>query len=306
MKNSRFYNQAELLLRILPVINRESDFALKGGTAINFFVRDLPRLSVDIDLAYLPIKGREESLREISEALLRIEDTLLRIIPGLKCQRKQNAHTKLLYGLIAASDNAIVKIEPNTTIRGSIFPATELNLCSRAQEIFEISLEVRSLIPEELYAGKICAALDRQHPRDLFDVKLLFENEGITEKLRKSFIVYLVSHPRPIEEVLNPNRQDIASLFANEFQGMTSNVDLTIENLLTVREELIEKIRLSLTYDERNFLLSFKNKQPEWNLLGLNEIEKLPAVQWKLVNLKNMKSEKHNKAYLKLEKYLSL
>jgi hypothetical protein len=58
-----FFRQAELLLRIIPLIDREASFALKGGTAINFFVRDLPRISVDIDLVYLPIGERDESLR---------------------------------------------------------------------------------------------------------------------------------------------------------------------------------------------------------------------------------------------------
>ncbi len=53
-----------LLLRCLPEIDRQRCFALKGGTAINFFVRDLPRISVDIDLAYLPLHPRNEALRE--------------------------------------------------------------------------------------------------------------------------------------------------------------------------------------------------------------------------------------------------
>jgi predicted nucleotidyltransferase component of viral defense system len=59
MKDTVFFRQAELLLRILPLIYKEYVFALKGGTAINFFVRDLLRLSVDIDLTYLPLKNRD-------------------------------------------------------------------------------------------------------------------------------------------------------------------------------------------------------------------------------------------------------
>ncbi len=68
MKNTIYYQRAELLLRVLPAIATESCFALKGGTAINFFIRDLPRLSVDIDLTYLPIESREQTLLHISEA----------------------------------------------------------------------------------------------------------------------------------------------------------------------------------------------------------------------------------------------
>ena len=61
----RYRNQVRLLLSVLPIIADIDFFALKGGTAINFFWRDFPRLSVDIDLTYLPIKGRDESLQEI-------------------------------------------------------------------------------------------------------------------------------------------------------------------------------------------------------------------------------------------------
>jgi hypothetical protein len=52
MIDTVYFRQAELLLRVLPLVDREAVFALKGGTAINFFVRDLPRVPVDIDLVY--------------------------------------------------------------------------------------------------------------------------------------------------------------------------------------------------------------------------------------------------------------
>ena len=65
MKSSPFFKQVELLLRTLPYIAAEKCFALKGGTAINLFVRDMPRLSVDVDLTYLPVEPREESLGKI-------------------------------------------------------------------------------------------------------------------------------------------------------------------------------------------------------------------------------------------------
>ena len=61
MIDSVYFKQAELLLRILPLIDREAAFAMKGGTAINFFARDLPRISVDIDLVYLPVGERESN-----------------------------------------------------------------------------------------------------------------------------------------------------------------------------------------------------------------------------------------------------
>ena len=75
--DNRYYGQVRLLVRVLPTVAREQCFALKGGTAINLFIRDLPRLSVDIDLAYLPLVGYDDSRREIDAALRRIADELV-------------------------------------------------------------------------------------------------------------------------------------------------------------------------------------------------------------------------------------
>lgn len=91
MKDSTFFKQAELLLRILPIIYTENNFAVKGGTAINCFVREVPRLSVDIDLAYLPINSREEALNDIENSLGRIENLIQRVIPGTYCSKKLSA-----------------------------------------------------------------------------------------------------------------------------------------------------------------------------------------------------------------------
>ncbi|MCK7518802.1 MAG: nucleotidyl transferase AbiEii/AbiGii toxin family protein [Ignavibacteriales bacterium] len=83
------------------------------------------------------------------------------------------------------------------------------------------------LIPyqlEDLYGGEICT-LDRQHPRDLFDIKLLMENEGLTVGIVKAFVFYLISHDEPIVEVLNPGLQDITKMTETEFAGMSSEGD---------------------------------------------------------------------------------
>ncbi|MBX3737982.1 MAG: nucleotidyl transferase AbiEii/AbiGii toxin family protein [Candidatus Didemnitutus sp.] len=72
MRNTPFFRQADLLVQVVPFVNAEACFALKGGTAINFFVRDFPRLSVDIDLVYLALEDRPTTLRGIDAALQRI------------------------------------------------------------------------------------------------------------------------------------------------------------------------------------------------------------------------------------------
>ena len=76
MTAERYLDQVDLLMRVIPEIAPEADFALKGGTAINLFVRDLPRLSVDIDLVYLPVADRETSLAAVRDGLERIAQRL--------------------------------------------------------------------------------------------------------------------------------------------------------------------------------------------------------------------------------------
>lgn len=83
MRDTTFYPQAELLLRCLPSVASETCFAMKGGTAINMFVRPMPRLSVDIDLTYLPIEDRKTSLHNISAAIERIAIKIQKTVPGM-------------------------------------------------------------------------------------------------------------------------------------------------------------------------------------------------------------------------------
>ena len=301
MPNNKYLKQAELLLRLLPLIMREEVFALKGGTAINFFWRELPRISVDIDLAYTKIQERDLSLMDISDRLAAIEGRVKRVLQGIQItQQRDNGRIR---GLIINNNEAVVKVEVNTVIRGTVFPVVKKNLCDKAEKQFELTLTCHTLSLEDLYGGKICAALERPHPRDLFDVKLLLENEGITENIRKSFIIYLISQNRPIVEILNPGLQDIRQTFENEFAGLPM-INVSLDELLDARSKLIKEIKRSLSEDEVQFLLSFKKKKPKWDLLGLNNVEELPAIRWKLINLEQMPIEKHAEAYKKLKDYL--
>ena len=303
MKGTVFYKQTELLLRILPLIYKEDVFALKGGTAINFFVRDLPRLSVDIDLTYLPVNDRNFALNEIRSILLLISEGIKKRIPGTRVIPKRIHGAEFIKGLIINREGVTVKIEPNLVLRGSVYPPEIKMLSKKAQDYFELSLQSRILSPYDLYAGKICAALDRQHPRDLFDVHLLLKNEGLKPEIRKAFIVYLVSHPRPMVEILSPQKKDIRDIFEKEFKGMIAE-HITFEALETTRNKLVAILREELTPDERKFIVSMKRGQPVWDLLELEGIKDLPAVKWKLLNISKMDPSKHRKAIHKLRNYL--
>jgi len=304
-RDTVFFRQAELLLRVLPLVNEEKVFALKGGTAINFFLRDLPRLSIDIDLTYLPINARETALSDIDKALLRISTRVEKVIPGVRVFSKRDRDFNLVASLLIRRGDATIKVEPNPVLRGSVFPAKTSVLCKKARNLFELSLEVRTLSFEDLYGGKACAALDRQHPRDLFDINMLFKNEGLQEKVRKAFIVYLVSHFRPMIEILNPHWGDLPPVFEKEFQGMVVE-PVTAEELKRTGEQLVSKLHEEMTQEERRFIVSVKEGKPKWDMLGVIGIENLPAVQWKLQNIRRMTPAKHQEAIRKLRDYLGV
>jgi len=293
MKNSPYFEQAVLMLRVIPHVTAESCFALKGGTAINLFVRDMPRLSVDIDLTYLPAdEPRETALQKMSSALVRVAAAVKKTIPGVKVQETRAREQDRIAKLVVATGRTRIKIEPNEVIRGTVFPAEERGLTPRAEELFELAVTARTLSVADLYGGKLCAALDRQHPRDLFDVKVLLENEGITDEIRKAFIVYLASHDRPINELIDPVRKDIRRIYESEFAGMTVN-EIEYEDLIATREMLITTLGQRLTDAEKAFLISMKEGKPKWELMGLEGIEKLPAIQWKLLNIQKLRKDKH-------------
>ncbi len=300
---SPYYRQVRLLTRILPLVAQEPCFALKGGTAINLFVRDLPRLSVDIDLVYLPMDDRETALKNITTALDRIADAILKAMPDAQIIRSFEGRADALRLFVTQAGDRI-KVELSPVLRGTVFPQ-ELREFSPSVAARFGYVEMPLLSFPDLYAGKICAALDRQHPRDLFDVKLLFENEGLTPDLVKTFVVYLISHNRTMGELLRPTRKEIAGLYHGEFLNMAQD-EVGLEELLEVRERLVEEINKALTNDQKRFLVSFKARNPDWSLLGLAGAESLPAVRWKMQNLERMPEDKHNNALDSLRAILNV
>ncbi len=255
MAFSEIYDrQVRLLLQLLPLVAMEDCFALKGGTAINLFVRDMPRLSVDIDLTYLPISGRTESLAAIDAALRRIAKRIEDRLRGVSISFSTITSEKTATKVVVRNGGTQVKIEVTPVLRGCVFEP-ELRTVSRAVEAEYGFAEMRVVSFADLYAGKIVAALDRQHPRDLFDVRDLLAKEGIGDELRTAFIVYLLSHNRPMAELLAPSRKSLTAEFDRGFVGMTSQA-VSLDALNETREVLIALVVGQLPDHHRRFLLS--------------------------------------------------
>ncbi|WP_113906817.1 nucleotidyl transferase AbiEii/AbiGii toxin family protein [Aliidiomarina celeris] len=305
-RNSIYYRQVQLLMQVLPFVAAHDCFALKGGTAINLFVRDFPRLSVDIDLVFLPMMDRGEALQTITSHLEQIAGNLtakLQDVTVIRSFEVKKDALRLLVERDVGGRKVQIKIELSPVLRGTVYESNALSVTEAVENEFGFA-EISVVSFADLYAGKICAALDRQHPRDLFDVKLLLDNEGLTDDIRKALIVYMLSHPRPISELLRPNFKDIAALYEGEFKSM-ADIDVPLAELMASREEIVKRMHATFTDDERAFFLTFKSRKPDWSLLGLASVQQLPAVRWKLNNLEKMNEERHQIAYNKLKEALS-
>ena len=296
-----YYRQVLLLIEILPLVAKESCFALKGGTAINLFVRDLPRLSVDIDLTYVPVEGREESLARIDESLRRLGAAIERTLRGATAVYHGHGGERLTK-LLVRRGREQVQIEVSPVMRGSVHAPTSRDVSEAVAEQFG-AIRMPVLHSDELYAGKLCAALDRQHPRDLFDVMQLQQAEGISRQLFDVFLVYMLSADRPIAEMLAPRLAPLSRAFNAEFTGMTL-VPVTAEALEAARKKLIDDLRAMLTDDDKEFLLAMKRGTPEWRKFAHPQAELLPAIQWKQRNLERMTPPKRAAALARLEAVL--
>jgi hypothetical protein len=296
--NEAYRETVRLLLDVAPATFQSPHFAMKGGTAINLFVLDMPRMSIDIDVAYTRFDlPRAEALQDIAETLARVGRDLkgqalaVRLVPAGKDPDSKIEITR---------GNIQVKIEVNTMLRGTVLPTERRELAPAAQARFLKAADVPILAPAELYGGKLVAALDRQHPRDLFDVSLLFGSSGLTSEIRQCFVIYLAAHNRPPHEVLAPKLKDIRATYQNELQGMTERA-LTLDDLLAARDRLVAELPAALSKAQRTFLLSLIQGEPDWAASGVAHAERLPALQWKLQNIRKLRETNQQKYQANVE-----
>jgi predicted nucleotidyltransferase component of viral defense system len=239
--NPLFLETARLLTQVAPLVFVDDTFALKGGTAINLFVRDMPRLSVTFPDHTLP---RDQALPRINDAIRQAAERLNARGFQTHVPAADAGETKLL----VRRGPIEVKIEANFVWRGTVQPVRKASLVPAARDALMADLDVPMMSLADLYGSKLVAALDRQHPRDLFDVMQLFEHEGITPDIRRAFVVYLAA-------------------------------------LLAARERMVDELQQCLDNNERRFLLSLVAGTPDWPLLGIAHLEHLPGIRWKLHNL---------------------
>lgn len=294
-----YRQQVELLLRIVPTLEDVESFAIHGGTAINLYILDLPRYSVDVDLTYIPIKPREDSFADIHKNLTIIKEKVKTAIPDIVITEKPNK-------IYCTRRGVMVKIEVSGTKRGLIEPTSIKPLCNAAQDEFETTNKARIVSLSQLYGGKITAALDRQHPRDLFDVKLMFDFITNFDQVKRGFLYGLLGGDRPIIESLQPNRVDHQETLVKQFAGMTK-IPFSYNDYEETREKLIDFINSNLSLQDKEFLIAFEAGEELSRYTEYQEYLRFPSVRWKMQNigkLKKINPAKLRKGVEKLEGFL--
>lgn len=295
----RYRKQVALLIRIMPSVYKIKEFAVHGGTAINLFHRNLLRYSVDIDVTYIPIENRQQSLASINQKLLEVKKNIEKTIPGVVVKHKPD-----VWKLLCTLGDATVKIEVNATKRGIIGDVVELPLCEKARNEFSMGCKARTVSFSQLYGGKITAALSRQHPRDLFDCKYM-ELQSFDD-VKNGFMLCLLGSDKPIIESLQPHDIDQTEALENQFQGMTET-PFGYEDYLESRTALLSLVNGGLTITDKEFLLSFEQGEPDWNKCCAGDLSQYPSAQWKLLNIGKLKESnpvKFEQGVNKLRRYL--
>jgi hypothetical protein len=258
----------------------------------------LPRLSIDIDLAYIGFESRKEAFANINNALEAIRKRLIKNGIMAEIRRFEDGIEKMF----CKKDEIEIKVKPNYDRRGYIYEPEMMLISSKINEIYKVGIDMQLLAIPELYGGKFHAAVIRQHPRDLFDMRILLQNEGITSEIKKSFIENILTDKGTPYEMLAPNEQDRKEVFEKKFVGMETNVDFSYEKHQETFRAMMNALHQSFTENDKKFLISFFSLEPKWDLVNIPNMEKLPAVKWKIINLEKMPHEALKEQVKKIEK----
>lgn len=292
--NSIYQQKVELLLKILPFVTDEDCFAIHGGTAINLFVKNLYRLSVDIDVTYIPVEDRNTSLERINGALERIADRVKRTFRDVRISSRLD-----ISKITCESRGCQVKIEVNQIKRGLVCgDAVWLPLCEKAQSLFGMEVDARIVSIPQLYGGKISAALSRQHPRDLIDVKQM---DIPLADVKEGLIFCLLGSDRPIHESFAPNLIDQHEAMERQFSGM-SEIPFSYNDFEATRKKLVSDVNSVMTEEDRRFLIDFEELAVDWEGTPYPSFREYPSVRWKMQNLKNLKESNPKKLKAEADK----
>ena len=299
--NDIYRRQVALLIRVMPLVFKIKDFAVHGGTAINLFHRNLPRYSVDIDVTYIPLEDRETSLRKINSHLSSLKSAIEKAVPGIRVTHKPD-----VWKLQCVKDGTTIKIEVNGTKRGILDDIETKQLCEKAKDEFGLTCFANIVSWSQLFGGKIAAALSRQHPRDLFDCRGISPDDF--NAVKDGFMLCLLGSDKPIIESLQPYMIDQRDALDNQFDGMTDET-FNYDDYQSSRANLIEVVNNGFTDEDKDFLISFEEGNPDWTKCCAGDLSEYPSVKWKLMNIEKLKFKnptKHKEGIDKLNEFFQV
>lgn len=165
-------------------------------------------------MTYIPLEDRASSIAHITEHLRAVAENAKKAFRGIHIVEKPETSK-----LLCEYQGRQIKIEVNQTKRGIVGgDVIRKPVCEKAQDEFGLYCETDIVPMTLLYGGKIAAALSRQHPRDLFDVKYM---EYPIADTREGLLFCLLGSDRPIHESFAPSLIDQHDALANQFIGIT-------------------------------------------------------------------------------------
>jgi predicted nucleotidyltransferase component of viral defense system len=272
--------------------------ALKGGTALNLFVFDVPRLSVDIDLDYVGTADRETMLADRPKVEQAIQAVCGRL--GIQVKRVPSDHAggkwRLSYTTVAGRSGTL-ELDMNFMLRTPLWPHAAAD-SGRVGAFAATGIPV--LDAHELAAGKLAALFGRRASRDLFDVRELLRRGGLDRtKLRLGFVVYGGMNRRDWREVsfddvqADPDEVDrlLVPMLRGDLAPDRDHIQTWTEQLVTDCKDLLSMV-LPLEPHEREFLDRLNDRgdiaaellTDDARLQGV--IRAHPALLWKALNVK--------------------
>lgn len=192
-----------------------------------------------------------------------------------------------------------VKIEVNQTKRGLVCgEAVLMPLCEKARSLFGVEVDARIVSLPQLYGGKISAALSRQHPRDLFDVRQM---DIPLAEVKEGLIFCLLGSDRPIYESFRPNLVNQREAMERQFSGM-SEMSFSYDDFEVTRDKLVSDVNAAMTEEDKRFLTSFEDLSVEWESSPYSSFREYPSVRWKIQNLQRLRSTNPRKLEVQAEK----
>ncbi len=270
----------------------KESLALKGGTAINLTIFNLPRLSVDIDMDYLANNSREEML----DQRVLINNTIDRYMISqgyTKNEKTKNPHSldSWVYDYIGASGNRDnIKIEINYSLRAHVLRSEERSIVT---EYLEGKYRVKILAPIEIYGSKINALLSRAAARDLYDARNMVYHKLFDESeknlLRKTVIFYAAISAKVINKTFDTSAIDSITkqkIKTDLLPVIKRKDDFELETAKKMVKTYIADLMV-LTENEKKFLDRFENGEYIPELLFederiLERIKNHPMALWKM------------------------